>query len=141
VSYTWDLGDGNTAVGPLVSHTYEAAGTYTATVTAVNSVSSQQAETVGVVEQAAYQLYLPAVIQNGATAAFTPSKAPSYKHHSGENAAPVETGWGKAASEDMVLEGVQAVAGLLRQISYYLRKVAIQVIERHQMMVIQQLNW
>jgi hypothetical protein len=61
VSYTWDFGDGQSASGPLVSHTYAAAGTYTATVTAVNPISSEQAETVVIVEASDYILYLPVV--------------------------------------------------------------------------------
>jgi len=32
-SYDWDFGDGNTATGPSASHTYAAAGTYTASLT------------------------------------------------------------------------------------------------------------
>jgi PKD repeat protein len=38
VAYTWDLGDLATGSGPVVSHVYPAAGTYTAIVTASNSV-------------------------------------------------------------------------------------------------------
>lgn len=64
VSYTWDFGDGNTAMGPVVSHVYASTGSYTVTVTAVNSVSSAQAETVAVVEQATYTLYLPVIVQS-----------------------------------------------------------------------------
>jgi glycosidase/PKD repeat protein len=49
--YTWDFGDGSGGAGPLVSHTYAAAGVYTATVTAANDVSSAMAETVVIVEE------------------------------------------------------------------------------------------
>ena len=48
VTYTWDFGDSSPSVtGPdaEVTHTYPAIGTYTATVTASNSVSSQTATT------------------------------------------------------------------------------------------------
>ena len=33
ISYQWDLGDGGTATGPQVTHTYNSAGTFTATLT------------------------------------------------------------------------------------------------------------
>ncbi|MFZ0545160.1 MAG: PKD domain-containing protein, partial [Candidatus Promineifilaceae bacterium] len=62
VSYTWDFGDGGMATGPIVSHVYSSAGTYTATVTAVNSVSSVQVETVAVVIEPVYILYFPIVV-------------------------------------------------------------------------------
>jgi subtilisin-like proprotein convertase family protein len=39
VSYTWNLGDGELRRGAVVAHAYPSAGTYTATVTAENSVS------------------------------------------------------------------------------------------------------
>jgi subtilisin-like proprotein convertase family protein len=39
VSYTWDFGDGEPGNGAVVVHTYPATGTYTAAVTASNSVS------------------------------------------------------------------------------------------------------
>ncbi|MFZ0548699.1 MAG: PKD domain-containing protein, partial [Candidatus Promineifilaceae bacterium] len=61
VSYTWDFGDGGLATGPIVSHVYTSAGTYTATVTAVNSVSSAKAETAVVVTQSVYKLYFPII--------------------------------------------------------------------------------
>ena len=35
-SYAWDFGDGATATGPIVDHTYLVAGTYTATLTATD---------------------------------------------------------------------------------------------------------
>src|SRR5215213_5667576 len=56
-TYAWDLGDGTTAIGPLVPHTYEQAGTYTATVTArsADGESSQAS-----VEVTAYALALQA---------------------------------------------------------------------------------
>jgi uncharacterized repeat protein (TIGR01451 family) len=40
VTFAWDLGDGNSGTGPLVMHTYAAAGTYTAVVTASNNINS-----------------------------------------------------------------------------------------------------
>ena len=45
VTYTWHLGDGTLASGPLVDHTYAEAGVYTAVVTASNSVNVLTATT------------------------------------------------------------------------------------------------
>jgi len=45
VLYGWDLGDGITTTGRLVSHAYPEIGIYTATVTASNDISSQTATT------------------------------------------------------------------------------------------------
>ena len=45
VSYAWTFGDGATATGAMVNHTYAAEGSYTATVTATNLVSSATATT------------------------------------------------------------------------------------------------
>jgi len=45
VSFDWDFGDGNFGSGTAPSHLYAAPGVYTATVTASNSVSSEQATT------------------------------------------------------------------------------------------------
>ena len=49
VSYAWDFGDGATDSGSNASHTYAAVGTYTATVTATNTINSQTATTIVVV--------------------------------------------------------------------------------------------
>lgn len=46
VTFSWTLGDGSLAAGPLVEHTYASPGVYTATVTASNNGSSAQAQTV-----------------------------------------------------------------------------------------------
>lgn len=45
VHYTWHFGDGTTATGDAVMHTYPSVGTYTATVTATNSLSVVTATT------------------------------------------------------------------------------------------------
>ena len=45
VSFTWALYDGEVGHGSIVSHTYPAVGTYTARVTASNSVSTATATT------------------------------------------------------------------------------------------------
>ncbi|CAG0931221.1 Collagenase ColH [Thermoflexales bacterium] len=49
IVYTWDFGDGNFGNGSNPSYTYGAIGTYTATVTATNSLNSQTASTVVIV--------------------------------------------------------------------------------------------
>ncbi|MDH4137263.1 MAG: M14 family zinc carboxypeptidase, partial [Anaerolineae bacterium] len=53
VSYAWDFGDGSPVDtnGPVVSHIYPVSGTYTAIVTASNSVSSESATTTVIVEK------------------------------------------------------------------------------------------
>ncbi len=38
-TYTWDLGDGTRASGPVVRHRYDRPGLYTVTMTATNGVS------------------------------------------------------------------------------------------------------
>jgi len=50
VVYAWDLGDGDTAAGPAVSHTYPTAGVYTATVSASNGVSAETASTTVIID-------------------------------------------------------------------------------------------
>jgi hypothetical protein len=45
VTYTWDFGDGTSDTGISPSHVYIALGTYSATVTAENSVSTEEAST------------------------------------------------------------------------------------------------
>ncbi len=53
VTYRWDFGDGVSAVGKEVSHVYLQAGTYTATVLAINSINTLTATTrVTVTEEA-----------------------------------------------------------------------------------------
>ncbi|MBC8163905.1 MAG: PKD domain-containing protein, partial [Roseiflexaceae bacterium] len=44
-SYSWNFGDGTTSSGRTASHTYAAAGTYTATVTATNEAGTYTAST------------------------------------------------------------------------------------------------
>lgn len=46
VEYKWNFGDGDAASGATISHTYTALGTYTATVTATNNISTVTASTV-----------------------------------------------------------------------------------------------
>jgi uncharacterized repeat protein (TIGR01451 family) len=70
VVYTWALGDGDTGSGAVVVHTYPATGTYTAVVTASNSVSVRTATTpVTIIE--ALKLYLPIIFKD-----YTPPPEP-----------------------------------------------------------------
>jgi uncharacterized repeat protein (TIGR01451 family) len=63
VAYAWALGDGTTKPGNPISYTYPSTGTYTAIVTATNSVSQLTATTtVKVIER--YRIYLPLVMRN-----------------------------------------------------------------------------
>jgi len=61
VSYLWNFGDGSSGSGPAPSHTYSAAGQFTAIVTASNLVSSKTATTL--VEVVQNSLYLPFIIR------------------------------------------------------------------------------
>jgi len=65
VSYTWDFGDGTSGSDPQITHTYPAAGNYTATVTVSNLVSSISASTTVRVTQPDHNLYLPIIIKSG----------------------------------------------------------------------------
>ncbi|MBN2391366.1 MAG: PKD domain-containing protein [Anaerolineae bacterium] len=70
VTYTWVFGDGESAYGRVVSHVYAAGGSYTAIVTARNSVNSLTASTR--VNVGAY-IYLPLVLRNWSTGSITPT--------------------------------------------------------------------
>jgi PKD repeat protein len=63
VNYTWDLGDGTVGHGRLLSHTYGLTGTYTAVVTASNSLNTITATTPVVITAPlpapSFTLYLP----------------------------------------------------------------------------------
>lgn len=50
-AYTWALGDGSSATGAEVAHTYAAAGVYTATVTTSNSAGTFAAQTTVIVQE------------------------------------------------------------------------------------------
>jgi PKD repeat protein len=61
VSYAWDLGDGDSGVGPVVAHVYPAIGVYTATVTATNSLGFASATTHVNIVSADFYVYLPEI--------------------------------------------------------------------------------
>jgi uncharacterized repeat protein (TIGR01451 family) len=51
ISYQWDLGDGSSASGPSLAHTYSALGSYTIVLTATNSVNHQVATATVLIEE------------------------------------------------------------------------------------------
>jgi len=62
VTYDWDFGDGMLGSGATLAHTYSLVGTYTATVTATNSLSSVNATTLVTITAAGvFGLYLPVI--------------------------------------------------------------------------------
>jgi PKD repeat protein len=61
IAYIWDFGDGQTGGGNPIGHSYAAAGRYTATVTATNSISLQIATTLVDIWS---RTYLPIVLHN-----------------------------------------------------------------------------
>jgi hypothetical protein len=67
VIYDWDFGDGSTASGISVSHTYFDVGVYTATVTATNAISTLDASTLVVVLPLppAWHFWLPLLWRGG----------------------------------------------------------------------------
>jgi len=69
VTYQWNFGNGFTDTGNPIAYTYGATGTYTAIVTATNSVGSAFATTqVTITEPITTYLYLPLVTHNYAVA-------------------------------------------------------------------------
>jgi uncharacterized repeat protein (TIGR01451 family) len=65
VAYAWAFGDGEFGSSAVTTHTYSAAGLYTATITASNSVSLLTATTtVSIVAADYYYIYLPLTLRN-----------------------------------------------------------------------------
>ncbi|MDX1687248.1 MAG: S8 family serine peptidase [Candidatus Promineifilaceae bacterium] len=69
-TYEWDFGDGNTATGPVVSHTYSAEGYYTVNLTVIDDDTGVGTDTMHVIVGEIKQ-YLPVIH----TAPPTPSAA------------------------------------------------------------------
>jgi PKD repeat protein len=63
ILYTWDFGDGATASGAVVTHVYATAGSFTATVTATNSLGSVEAETTAVIVPPRFYTFLPLIFK------------------------------------------------------------------------------
>jgi CSLREA domain-containing protein len=63
IIYAWDFGDGGTGSGAVVTHTYLAAGLYTATVTATNSANTLAADTRVTIVAPLFDLYLPLILK------------------------------------------------------------------------------
>jgi hypothetical protein len=61
VAYNWELGDGHTAAGAHLSHTYPATGTYSVTVTATNGVGQSTASTIVTIVDWDHWLFLPLI--------------------------------------------------------------------------------
>lgn len=59
VLFTWDFGDGALGSGAIVTHTYTAAGAYTATITATNSAGSVVAVTQVQIDKPIHITYIP----------------------------------------------------------------------------------
>jgi len=61
ISYSWDFGDGSTATGKIVNHTYGAVGSYSVTLTVANSTGcvSDTTMTVTVTPGTAPHIYCP----------------------------------------------------------------------------------
>ena len=62
VAYTWSLGDEQVGSGQIITHVYAYTGTYTAVVTASNSVSMITA-TTPITITAWHYIYLPLIVK------------------------------------------------------------------------------
>ncbi|HEC36404.1 MAG TPA: PKD domain-containing protein, partial [Anaerolineae bacterium] len=60
IRYTWSFGDGTSGTGQVVTHTYAAAGVYTAVVTLSNSINTVTTTTVVRIQ---HRVYLPLVLR------------------------------------------------------------------------------
>ena len=64
VVYNWELGDGHTATGPHLAHTYAVPGTYHVTVTAINGTGEHVASTDVTILDSARSIFLPLIYRN-----------------------------------------------------------------------------
>jgi uncharacterized repeat protein (TIGR01451 family) len=64
VVYNWELGDGNTATGAHITHTYAASGTYHVTVTAINGAGESMASTDVTILDFVPSIFLPLIHRN-----------------------------------------------------------------------------
>jgi PKD repeat protein len=63
VTYEWDFGDGENATGAEVSHQYASPGTYTAKVTATNSLNQETATTEVQVLEITGRVFMPMLVK------------------------------------------------------------------------------
>ena len=64
ITFAWAFGDGNTATGPTANHTYQNAGTYTATVTVSDNVGNSTSESVTITVTSTPDTEAPSIPQN-----------------------------------------------------------------------------
>jgi PKD repeat protein len=65
ITYSWDLGDGSWASGPLVLHSYPEAGAYTVALTATNMCGAEVVgQVISVTEVEQRRIYLPLVLKD-----------------------------------------------------------------------------
>ena len=63
VIYEWDFGDGDSANGAAVSHQYTAPGSYTAEVTATNSLGQETATTIIIIIDEPIRTFIPLLLK------------------------------------------------------------------------------
>jgi chitodextrinase len=63
VTYEWDFGDGDNANGAMVSHQYASPGTFTAEITAMNSLGQETATTVVQVLEISGRVFIPMLVK------------------------------------------------------------------------------
>jgi PKD repeat protein len=64
ILYAWDFGDGTTDIGEVVTHTFDAPGVYTVTLTATNCAGDVQVEYTVTVAPNQVEIFLPIVWKN-----------------------------------------------------------------------------
>lgn len=65
VEFAWDLGDGSTDTGPVITHSYGVAGDYPVTITATNPCSQMVAVEAVRVQARVWWIYLPVLLRDG----------------------------------------------------------------------------
>jgi PKD repeat protein len=86
-AYVWSFGDGQDASSQAVTHSYDATGTYTVTLTVTDSY--------GDVGSTSQQIVVTAPANPGKTAGASGSKTSGHKHDSATRCGPVSTHGGK----------------------------------------------
>jgi len=113
VTYTWAFGhDGATGSGAVVTHIYPAIDTYTAVVTASNSISMDTATTtVTIVEAPILNLYLPIILKNYTPPSVPPTETPTptVTGTLPPTATPTPTATPIPTGPDLVVTGISVV--------------------------------